>query len=447
MKNNAVIYTVLATLVLAIIAYFLFRVDDHWYYTLDADGETPYDMGMYHELIEARNGSDIEYQSGVLEQWDWDIDSSNRGTIAFVDRSPVFDSVHEFFLDSMVAAGNVVVMYEVAYTPLWHQLITEGRTKITAMSDTSSHLAHDSVVLIQQFLRNQTYGSMLPTSDIEDKGQVKAVNARTKSKSTFNYANENDTLLEIPTYLDFHSVNKAVLDTLYDEYEVISYWYEDENEIISWKVPRGEGYYVVVLAAPHFTNYCLNTEENFDYVSDFATHLPSGFYWHDEYWPAHESDRDRSNGASGERSPISFLLSYRSLRWAWYVLVGSLVVFLIFRTQRRQRVIPIINRPKNQTLEFAKSLGILQSKSANNHALLAIEIKLQFAQWCKTRMRRGGKIDNQLRDTLKVMLPEQSAAIESLFYLFTKAELHPEDFNAEDLNKVYSVTRYIYNHV
>ncbi|KAB2814377.1 hypothetical protein [Phaeocystidibacter luteus] len=439
MKNNAVIYVVLA-LAVAVIAYFLLRSEDHWYYGLDKEGETPYDLGMYHELIEARNGTDIEMQIGPIEDWNWDMDSNKLGTIAFVNRQPFFDSIHEFVLDSMVTAGHVVVMYESTYSVRIHKLITTGSS-----FDKRDTAVVDSFTVESNLFQPVQALNFLPLSVLENTGEIHAVNAKTKSASTFNHAQSNDTIDELPQALVRYSVHKNILDTLYPEYEVITHVSDFEDEIIGWKVPRGNGYYIILLAAPHLTNYCLSNPDNFQYASDFTMELPSGFYWFDAYRPKY--DKDRNPNSSDQRSPITFLLSYRSLRWAWFVLVGSLVAFLIFRTQRRQRVIPIINRPKNQTLEFAKSLGILQSKSANNHASLALEIKLQFAQWCKTRMRRNGKIDNQLRDTLKVMLPEHSGEIESLFYLFNKAELHPEDFNAHELNKVYSVTRYIYNHV
>ncbi len=122
-------------------------------------------------------------------------------------------------------------------------------------------------------------------------------------------------------------------------------------------------------------------------------------------------------------------------------------MFLLLRARRRQRVIPVLETPKNQSLEFAKSLGVLQSKSENSHVELCLEIKRQFRNWARSRFRKNIEIDDDFRNHLIQMLPEQEVYIRNLFFLFERAESNPEAFTAENLNKVYSVTRYIYHHV
>ena len=53
------------------------------------------------------------------------------------------------------------------------------------------------------------------------------------------------------------------------------------------------------------------------------------------------------------------ILQSQALKWAFYMTLISLILFVIFRGKRTQRIIPVIDPLKNATLDFTKTIGDL----------------------------------------------------------------------------------------
>ena len=60
-----------------------------------------------------------------------------------------------------------------------------------------------------------------------------------------------------------------------------------------------------------------------------------------------------------EETPLRFWLQNEPLRWAAYLTIAGLLLFCVFYARRRQRVIPVVEEPKNRSLEFVKLIGTL----------------------------------------------------------------------------------------
>ena len=67
-----------------------------------------------------------------------------------------------------------------------------------------------------------------------------------------------------------------------------------------------------------------------------------------------------------ELSPMRYVLSHKQLRHAWYLAALILVLFCAFKARRQQRVIPVISKPRNHSLEFAKLIGTLYYQHGDN---------------------------------------------------------------------------------
>lgn len=63
--------------------------------------------------------------------------------------------------------------------------------------------------------------------------------------------------------------------------------------------------------------------------------------------------------AQGEQSPFRYFLSRPPLRWALYLTVIVLLLFMVFTARRRQRTIPVVRPPANKRLEFVQLIGTL----------------------------------------------------------------------------------------
>ncbi len=97
-----------------------------------------------------------------------------------------------------------------------------------------------------------------------------------------------------------------------------------------------------------------------------------------------------------EETPLRFWLQNEPLRWAIYLTLGGLLLFCVFYARRRQRVIPVVEEPKNRSLEFVKLIGTLYYQKHINHDLL----QKKYAYFTET-LRRLMMVDVEDTETRK----------------------------------------------
>lgn len=56
---------------------------------------------------------------------------------------------------------------------------------------------------------------------------------------------------------------------------------------------------------------------------------------------------------------MRFVLNQTSLKWAYYLGISGILLFVVFKAKREQRIIPIIRPLENSSIEFAKTVGAL----------------------------------------------------------------------------------------
>lgn len=84
------------------------------------------------------------------------------------------------------------------------------------------------------------------------------------------------------------------------------------------------------------------------------------------------------------QSPLRVFLDHHSLRWAVYLTLLTIVLSLIFTARRKQRVIPVIDPPNNQTLAMVKHIGLMHYRHHDNASL----VRDRFAQFKHEIMRK-----------------------------------------------------------
>ncbi|MBP9792951.1 MAG: DUF4350 domain-containing protein [Flavobacterium sp.] len=108
-----------------------------------------------------------------------------------------------------------------------------------------------------------------------------------------------------------------------------------------------------------FTNFHLLKDNHFEYAQNVASYIPKGaVYWY---------IKDQTSGSISS-SPMRYILSQPALKWAWWIFLIGLFLFMIFNAKRKQRIIPIIKPLPNTTVEFIKTIGnlYLQEGDYNN---------------------------------------------------------------------------------
>jgi len=69
---------------------------------------------------------------------------------------------------------------------------------------------------------------------------------------------------------------------------------------------------------------------------------------------------------SEDKSPLRYILADKSLKSAYYVLIYSVLFFMILGIKRRQRIIPVFRKHTNDTAEFISTIAKLSFASRNN---------------------------------------------------------------------------------
>ena len=127
------------------------------------------------------------------------------------------------------------------------------------------------------------------------------------------------------------------------------------------RIRYGNGNFFLNTVPLAFTNYHLLNSDNNEYVYKALSHLPLQKTFWDDYY---------KDGNKYTASALQYILSQRSLKWAYYIILVSVVLFIFFYGRRRQRIIPVIPPLTNTTVEFVETVGNLyyQQKDFKNIA-------------------------------------------------------------------------------
>ncbi|MBK9014266.1 MAG: hypothetical protein IPM82_09290 [Saprospiraceae bacterium] len=150
----------------------------------------------------------------------------------------------------------------------------------------------------------------------------------------------------------------------------------------------GKGEFLLHTTPLAFTNLHLVEKRGLEYASKAFSHLSAGpIYWDER---AYDPFNDMAGGNSDKESPLKYILSQPALAWAWYILLGMAVFYLIFRAKRRQRVIPVLEKNANTSLEFIGTIGRLFFIQ-NNHRQLATQKMRLFLIFVRERYHLPAK--------------------------------------------------------
>ena len=135
-----------------------------------------------------------------------------------------------------------------------------------------------------------------------------------------------------------------------------------------------------------FTNYFILTGKNKRYVEQALSYLPqnaSGLYW-DEYYKL---------GRGGPTTPLRVILSRPALRSAYFLALASIILFLVFQSKRRQRIIPIIEAPRNDSMDFVETVSRVYYNQQNHR-----NIALKKVTYLLDRFRTHYGLQTQMLD-------------------------------------------------
>lgn len=163
---------------------------------------------------------------------------------------------------------------------------------------------------------------------------------------------------------DSLSVEDGVLSSYFNQLDslnttVLGYQDFGKERINFVKIKYGEGYFLLHTYPYAFTNYYLLKDSNYRYIEDALAYLGPNAVFFDS--------RDRKQLGN---SPLRFILSQPSLRWAWFIGLATLLVFMIFNAKRKQRIVKVISPLQNTTVAFIKTIGNLYYETRDHTNLV-----------------------------------------------------------------------------
>lgn len=115
------------------------------------------------------------------------------------------------------------------------------------------------------------------------------------------------------------------------------------------QVQFGKGYFLLNTSPEAYSNYYM-LKGNQEYVSNSFSYLKNTTTYWDDY---------KKTGRVVIDSPMRFVLNQPALSWAYYLTLVGILIFVVFRAKREQRIIPVLEPLPNTSIDFAKTIGSL----------------------------------------------------------------------------------------
>ncbi|MBD0277602.1 MAG: hypothetical protein ICV81_06500 [Flavisolibacter sp.] len=130
----------------------------------------------------------------------------------------------------------------------------------------------------------------------------------------------------------------------------------------------GKGNIYLHLAPLAFSNYFILHEDNIQYFEKALSVLPrnsSRILWN-EYYMVKPQQYPKDN----QPSWLHILFRYPPLKWGLLTAFATLLLFVLLEMRRRQRSIPVIPTPKNESLDFVQTIGRLYYDKGDHYDLV-----------------------------------------------------------------------------
>jgi hypothetical protein len=213
------------------------------------------------------------------------------------------------------------------------------------------------------------YGNALDTLNVNMERQyTNLFRKEAENKFTSPSLKSNDRIfedvIENSHFISIDTLNTTLLGT-------ITTATEDDIEVTHpnfIKVNFGEnnGQFIIHSNPFAFTNYHLLDDKE-DYAAAVLSYLPKQqIIWDNNY----------KSGRKVITSPLRYILQNTALKWVFYISMFSLILFVIFRGKRTQRIIPVIDKLENATVDFTRTIGELYYQHGDYTNI--IEKKIQY---------------------------------------------------------------------
>ncbi len=168
----------------------------------------------------------------------------------------------------------------------------------------------------------------------------------------------------------------SIYFTRFDTSNCVVLGRSDANTVHFIRMDFGKGALFLSSVPLAFTNYHAVAPRNGEYIFKALSYLPVRTTYWDEYYKIRREQA---------QTPLRFVLSQPALRAAYFTALAGMVLFVLFQSRRRQRIIPLIRPPENTSVQFVKTMGRLYFQR-RNHKNLAEKQIAHFWEHLRTQL-------------------------------------------------------------
>lgn len=247
--------------------------------------------------------------------------------------------------------------------------------------------------------------------------------------------------LQVPVDTGF-SYNGMISDSYFSGIDstyttVLGTNYKNKPNFI--RIQQTNGFVYLLLNPYTFSNYFLLQKNNIAALETQLSYLPDdaiNIYWDDFYNNQHSAQ-------AGDFSEWQVLMRYPAMRWALWLAVALLLLYVLFEGKRRQRIIPDKPPLANTSLEFVDAIGQLYYQQHNNYNL-AHKMIVHLLEYIRTHLYLNtNHLNGQFIEALskKAAMPETE--VQQLFEMIHQIQLAGQ-ISDEQLQEFYKRIQYFY---
>jgi hypothetical protein len=211
---------------------------------------------------------------------------------------------------------------------------------------------------------------------------------------------------------------------------VLGYQSGDSSRVNFIKVKYKNGSFFLHTQPAAFTNFHLLKDNHYQYSEKVLSYIPKGnVYWFTK----------GQNGEIVSESPMRYWLSQPALKWAWYIALIGIVIFMIFNAKRKQRVVPIKNPLPNTTVDFTKTIGNLYYQEGDHDNIINKKIVYFLERIRNEYLIDTTKLDDDFIKKLHHKSGKDIVTIQKAIFLINTHKRNPHNSIEEDLIQINNV--------
>lgn len=200
---------------------------------------------------------------------------------------------------------------------------------------------------------------------------------------------------------------------------------------IKYQPNKAKGYFLYHTEPIYFSNYYLLNQDSYFYSKTvFQSLKGKTILWY---------NTEKTYAGAANTSVMRFIMSQPALKYSWISLLILLFLFLIFKSKREQRIIPVIEKEENHSLEFAKTISSLYQENGETKDIINKKIDYFLYQLRKSFMIETDDLMNKKFIELvaqKANISQEECLNDFLIIKNSYEKQHP---TIHDLKNVYQI--------